>query len=65
MGKNDNMLYIVSNIIFYILAAAVIWNMSCSSGYRIMSDMAQKITAMAGLGLYIVILLERRRRKGG
>lgn len=65
MNKNDNILYIISNVIFYILGLAVVWNMACSSSFRILSDNGQKIVAMAALGLYIIILLERKRRKGG
>lgn len=63
--KWDDALLYASKIIFYFIAFIVIWNMIASPDWRFLSDMGRKFWAMAGLGLYIIILLEKRRRSIG
>lgn len=48
---------------FFLMALVVLWNTFAPADYRWLSETARKLWAMAGLGLYIIILLERRRRK--
>ena len=61
--KNGDFLYKLVCAVFYLMAIAVVWNTFAASDYRWLSETARKIWAMAGLGLYLVILLERQRRK--
>lgn len=62
MMKNSDLLYLVVNAAFYAMAIVVVWNSLAPSDYRMLTEIGRKIWAMAGLGLYVVILLERRRR---
>lgn len=61
--KNGDLLYKTACAVFYLMALAVVWNAVAASDYRWLSENSRKIWAMAGLGLYLVILLERQRRK--
>ncbi len=61
--KNNDFLYGLVNGVFYVMAFVVLWNTFAASDYRWLSETARKIWAMAGIGLYLVILLERHRRK--
>lgn len=62
MTGND-FLFKLANIVFYLMAFVVIWNSLAAGEYRWLGEMSRKIWAMAGIGLYLVILLERHRRK--
>lgn len=59
---HDEILYITSNVIFYFIAVVVLWNTFAANDYRFLSEIARKIWAIAGICLYLVILLERHRR---
>lgn len=61
--KNSDILYKLVCTAFYLMAIAVMWNTVAASDYRWLGENARKIWAMAGLGLYLVIMLERQRRK--
>lgn len=60
--KNDNALYALANAIFFLMAFIVGWHSFASEDYRFLTEMGKKIWAMAGLSLYLIILLEKRRR---
>lgn len=61
--KNNELLYSLANVAFYIMAIIVVWNTFAATDWRFLSENARKLWAMAGLGLYAVIMLERYRRK--
>lgn len=63
--KNCDLLYVVANVVFFLMAIVVLWHGCAPEDYRVLTEMGRKIWAMAGLSLYVVILLERRRRQEG
>lgn len=48
--------------VFFAMSLVVIWHLFAPDDYKILSENGKKLWAMAGLSLYIVILLERKRR---
>lgn len=64
MKSNQNeLLYRAANIVFFLMAIVVIWHSCAPEDYRVLTEIGKKIWAMAGLSLYLVILLERHRRR--
>lgn len=63
--RNGDLLYFAANTVFFMMAFVVIWHSCAPEDYRVLTETGRKIWAMAGIGLYIVILLERRRRREG
>lgn len=61
--KKAEILLPAARIVFFMLAAIVIWNMFAGAEWRFLSETARKIWAMAALGLYAIIQLELYRRR--
>lgn len=61
--RNPDLLYSISRIVFFLLAFVVLWHLVAPEDWRVLSEIGRKIWAMAGLGLYAVIMLEKHRRK--
>lgn len=63
--KGTDILYKAAWTIFYVMAAIVTWNWAAPESWWFMTETWRKIWGMAGLGLYVVLIFERRRRSGG
>lgn len=61
--KSCDFLYKTTRIAFFLMAFVVIWHLIAPEDYRVLTGIGQKIWAMAGLSLYVVIMLEQRRRR--
>lgn len=61
--KNQDLLYKAANTVFFLMAFVVIWHSLAPEDYRVLTEIGKKIWAIAGLGLYLVIILERHRRR--
>ena len=59
---NDDFLFLLARIVFFVMAFVVIWHSLAPEDYRVLTELGKKIWAIAGLCLYVVILLEKRRR---
>lgn len=60
--KKDDALFTAAKTVFYLIALVVVWNTLAPGDWRVLSEMAKKFWAMAGLALYALILLENHRR---
>lgn len=61
--RSHDLLYTISRIVFFVLALVVTWHLFAPEDWRVLSEIGKKIWAMAGLSLYVVIMLEKSRRK--
>lgn len=63
--RNNDILMIVCRTIFIIMGLVVMWHIFAPKDWHVLTENGRKLWAMAGLGLYIVILIERHRRGDG
>lgn len=63
--RNDDALMIICRTIFILMGLIVLWHLLAPKDWHVLTETGRKLWAMAGLGLYAVILIERHRRNGG
>lgn len=62
--KIDDLLYRLAWLAFYLLAVIVTWNWAANESWRFLSEMNRKIVAIIGLCIYVLLVIERKRRTG-
>lgn len=60
--KTSDFLYKTARLVFFVMAFVVIWHLFAPQDWHALTEIGRKIWAMAGLGLYVVIMIERHRR---
>lgn len=62
--KTDDLLYRTAWAVFYVLAFVVTWNWVANESWRFMSEVNRKLLAIIGLCIYVLLIVERKRRTG-
>lgn len=62
--KISDFTYHVAWTFFYVFALIVAWNSIAGESWRFLGENHRKILAMIGLGIYVLLVFERKKRTG-